>query len=440
MKKNSNKMESNLQSGILAIDEGIEKDESIEKYEYHEYSPVTGTSNLNNGGEIRIVIESQDLFTHPSESYLIIEGQLTKVDGTVYANADLVSIINNGIMYLFKFLKYELSGQEIEQINYPGQASTMLGLLKYPDDFSKSKGLNQCWYKDSNVNAALNNEGFGKRHVYLINSPNPKGTFSFKIPLNHIFGFAEDYNKVIFGFKHQLTLYRSQDDNDAIFRDAAVDAGKINLTNVSWFVPHVLPSDIPKLSLYKKIESKIKFDVLFRRRQIDSFTVPQSTNFTWRLSVQSSPEKPRWIIIGFQTDKENDQERNPAIFDNVNVKDIYVNLNNRKYPEVSYNLSFPQQQFSRAYGDAADFRAKYYNLDEICSNSNINPMDYKTLYPLFVFDVSKQSERLKSSITDIHIKALFNANPPANTQVYALVISDKIFKFQSDGNKLNVIQ
>ena len=43
-------------------------------------------------------------------------------------------------MHLFKAIRYELSGQEIEKIMYPGQATTMLGLLKYPDDFSKSKG------------------------------------------------------------------------------------------------------------------------------------------------------------------------------------------------------------------------------------------------------------------------------------------------------------
>ena len=50
-------------------------DESIEKYEYHEYEPITGTS-LNNGGDIIISIESQDVFTHPSESYLIFENCL----------------------------------------------------------------------------------------------------------------------------------------------------------------------------------------------------------------------------------------------------------------------------------------------------------------------------------------------------------------------------
>ena len=68
-------------------------DESIEEYESHEYGPITGT-NLNNGGDIRIIIESQDVFTHPSESFLIFEGSLTKADGTPYANADEVALTN----------------------------------------------------------------------------------------------------------------------------------------------------------------------------------------------------------------------------------------------------------------------------------------------------------------------------------------------------------
>ena len=38
--------------------------ESIEEYEYHEYKPISGTS-LDDGGDIRISIESQDIFTDP---------------------------------------------------------------------------------------------------------------------------------------------------------------------------------------------------------------------------------------------------------------------------------------------------------------------------------------------------------------------------------------
>ena len=68
-------------SSILRITDSILNDDSIDKYEYFEYCPITGT-NLDNIGDIRINIESQDIFTHPSESFLFIEGRLTKVDGT----------------------------------------------------------------------------------------------------------------------------------------------------------------------------------------------------------------------------------------------------------------------------------------------------------------------------------------------------------------------
>ena len=55
------------------------------------------------------------------------------------------------------------------------------------------------------------------------------------------------------------------------------------------------------------------------------------------------------------------------------------------------------------YRETAAFRKNYFGMDELISNSNINPADYKTQgLPLFVFDVSKQSERLQNGITDIN--------------------------------------
>ncbi len=424
---------------ILKITDKPFSMESIEKYEHHEYEPITGT-NLNNAGEIRIHIESQDLFMHPSESYLLFEGKLVKsADNSVYADADAISLTNNGLMHLFSNIKYQLSGQEIESVFHPGQGTTMLGLLKYPDDFSKSQGLNQLWYKDTSSTASLNdNTGFNVRQDYIIKSPDPKGTFSFRIPLKHIFGFCEDYDKVVWGLKHTLTLVRKAD-NDAIFRANAVADGKVALEKVSWYMPHVMPVDVEKLQLYNTIEAKTTVPLTFRMRQCAIFTVPQSRNFTWRLDVKSSPEKPRYIVIGFQTDKDGDQEKNPSIFDHVNLTNMYVTLNSRRYPEADYNLSFTKQQFSRAYGDAANFRSKFYSMDELVSNPNITPSDFKALYPLFVFDVSKQSERLKDSVTDIHVKATFNQNVSAKTEAFALVISDRELSFQSDGKKMFVV-
>ena len=433
-------------NGILRITDPILSDDSIDKYEDVEYEPVVGTNLNSSGTDIRLIIESQDIFTHPSKSFLIIEGELKKNDNNRYADNDPITLTNNGIMHLFKRIRYDLSGQEIENIINVGQATTMLGLLKYPDDFSKSKGLNQLWYKDTTDTAVLaDNVGFKIRHDYIITNSRPRGSFSFRIPLRHIFGFCEDYDKVVYGIKHTLTLTRNND-NEAIYRGAnaaaggALTAGKVVLSKISWFMPHVTPADKDKMELYKIIERKEKIPVGYRKIQCDSTSIPQnSTTFSWRLAVKSSPEVPRFIIVAFQSDKSNNQEQNPSIFDNVNVNTIYATLNSEKYPKTDYNIVFVAQKFSRVYGDVAGFRAKFFNMDELVSSPNITPSDYRTLYPLFLFDVSKQSEKLKYSTTDIHIKMHFNAGIPANTEAYAIVISDRLINFQSDGSRLSVV-
>ena len=46
-----------IMADILKFNETPIIDESIEEYEYHKYYPITGTI-LNNGGDIRISIES----------------------------------------------------------------------------------------------------------------------------------------------------------------------------------------------------------------------------------------------------------------------------------------------------------------------------------------------------------------------------------------------
>ena len=135
-------------------------------------------------------------------------------------------------------------------------------------------------------------------------------------------------------------------------------------------------------------------------------SVPESTSFTWRLSVKTAPEKPRFIIVGFQTAKDGDQTKNSYTFDHLNLRNAYVMINSDRYPAVDYYLSFANHKFSRVYGDSALFGVKFFGMVELITQSNITPSDYKTLYPLFIFDVSKQKEKLKSSVVNIQIRQI----------------------------------
>ena len=271
-------------SEVLNFTEKPIIDDRIERFEYHDYEAVN--TSLNKTGEIRINIEQQDLYVLPSEAYLLLEERLLKADGTAYAvgtqeaptaGADVVTLVNNGIMHMFKEISFYLSNQQVETISNPGVATTMLEYLKYPVEFQVGEGMNQLWQRDVSTDASLTdtNTGFYARWRYIVQQPTDKGTFSFCIPLKHIFGFCDHYDKIIYGFQHTITLNRQSDD-DAIFRSSTVAAGKIDLTKLSLFMPHDTPSFQELNNLTKSIESKVAIPIAFSSRQCDSSVMPIS--------------------------------------------------------------------------------------------------------------------------------------------------------------------
>ena len=216
----------------LKLTETIEEDNSITSYQYRNYTPTN--QNLNDGSDIIIDVNANNIFLNPSDSYLIIEGQLRKDNANhdAYAADDEVALVNNAMMYLFSQISYSINDKEMERIVCSGQTTSMLGYLKYPDDYNTSSGLMTCWSKDTNITAnSLKyaadqqtrdnpnyNQGFATRKSLLMSS-NPRGCFQFMIPFSHMFGFAE-YTRVIWGMKHTLKLTQNTNNNLAIYRGA----------------------------------------------------------------------------------------------------------------------------------------------------------------------------------------------------------------------------
>ena len=432
----------------LNLGENFIKDESIESYEYHEDTPTPGSSNLNQNNEIVIKINHQDLFLDISESYLHFEGRLLKKDNTSYVDADQVSLINNALMYLFSNVKYKVSGQEIENLNYPGETTTMMGYLKHSEDFEKTESLNQLWYREQSLEQAstTKEKGFNLRHAYIIKKPKTKGTFSFSIPLKHIFGFCETYNKVMYGFEHEISLYRKQDSRDSVIHEADIsgekvlrmtNTGKVRLDRLSWYVPHVKPSLEYETKLLTQIRNKVKYEVAYKRFQDASTTINPGYTFDWRLTAKSSPEKPRFIIVGFQKRNGDGTFSDKSLFHHSFLKNIFVNLNSRRYPEVDYNVNFEENKFSRVFLEALRFKKNcFHSTDSV----NISPFGFAEYYPLYVIDVSNQSDSIKGGVTDITIKMNFDKKVETNMEAYAVIVSDRIIMFEADGTKMRIVQ
>ena len=157
---------------------------------------------------------------------------MLKADNTRYADADLIALTNNGLLYLFSSLKLTLAGQEVEHVNYQGHATSLLGLTSYSLEYQKGCVLTQGWYPDTSTAAALTKNGFAVRQQFLIRTPNSNGSFQCAIPLRHVFGFMDDYTKVIYGMRDTLQLICKGDD-DSLFRTAAAGVGKVVLSKLA---------------------------------------------------------------------------------------------------------------------------------------------------------------------------------------------------------------
>ena len=211
------------------------------------------------------------------------------------------------------------------------------------------------------------------------------------------------------------------------------------MSKLAWSVPVVQPNVVRRVNLYKSIASNNVIPVSFRMRQCETFTVPQATSTVWRLGVNSAPEKPRWVFIVLQTDESGSQVRNAALFDHCNLTNMQVMLNHSRYPSVDMPTDFAKEQFVGVYKSFYDFASRYYGIDNLLAGSAVNPIAFKSLHPIHVFDVSKQSERLTEGVVDLTVRMEFSVAVPTNTQAYALVISDRMLKFKSDGSKMSVL-
>ena len=94
------------------------------------------------------------------------------------------------------------------------------------------------WYKW--INVWIWNFQKTRRRLELTNHKTEKGLFHVRIKLTDIFGFA-DQNKVTHGLGYSLTMKRNSD-NNVIVRDRGTDNAKINIKDITWFVPHYTPN------------------------------------------------------------------------------------------------------------------------------------------------------------------------------------------------------
>lgn len=447
-----------INNNIVDIQEPVYVDNSIESYEYVSF-PLQNDTQINQDGEVlNINVQATDRYLFPSDSYILLEGKLVNQNNVPFAANSDITLINNGPMYLFKSIEFYVDDHAVERIHNPGQTTSILGYMRYPDDYNSTAGMSICWSKDSTDNAdsdqfvasaaapAANyrpernpdyNEGFAKRKAFL-NSANPRGEFSFQIPFSHIFGFAE-YKKFIYNRRLTLNFTRASD-TLAIYKSDGVGDARVTLTKMIWLIPELKFSTETKTEILKSINSKAKIPLSYTNRTCIRHEIPNNAfSYDFRQQLTDGPQKPRWIIVGFQHNKHSDHRQNPAVFDHQNLVEATAELNGKPYPQQPRNINFNRNQYSSLYEAMHKFKENYYGYDSLVGNSQISYSDFKTLFPLVVFDVRHQSEILKSGVVDLQLHFKFEVAVPQTTYMYVIVLSDMLYEMEVGGGSMTKV-
>ena len=98
----------------------------------------------------------------------------------------------------------------------------------------------------------------------LTNNRIEKGRFFVRIKLKDLFGFA-DQEKITYGLGYSLTLKRKSS-NDAILRGNAVDAAKVVVKDIPWYIPHYVPSFENQQLVLNQILNKNPTELFYTER------------------------------------------------------------------------------------------------------------------------------------------------------------------------------
>lgn len=380
-------------------------DESIVREEIRTYYPFV--KSFGNNDEIEITIYQQDALLLMNEAAISIEGTLTKnAEGT-----GTIEFTNNAGAFLFDSISYELNGREIDKLRDPGTISLIKGYL--------------CYEKDD---PSLSIGGWKYPDGQLVTYDSTKSTFFLRIPLWHLFGFFNDYKRIVFG-KQTLRLIRARSDNNC-FKVSNVDTiGELTITNIELKVKHVFLNDALKLDLLTQINNDKSILMPYRQwelHELPSLTSGGTTKEIWSVKTCTNVESPRYIIVAFQTNRKDQQSQDVTLFDNINISNIRLTLNSEYYPYEDMKLDFNSKKYHEAYYMYTQFSKLF------ASNNNNKPLlDYADFHSraLFVIDCSKRNDSIKSSTVDVKLEIESRTPFPPNTKAYCVIIHDRVMEY-----------
>ena len=272
-------------------------------------------------------------------------------------------ILNNGYAFCFKEARLSNTlGSDIEHNKFCWQISTIMKLISNKDDDLLSQ------FGNINDNDIPLLERLADLPLQIRSTPHQKmiidnhtdankGKIKGYLYLEDIFGFCKTFKKVTKNLGFHLT-FKTANLQDNIYTSME-DEINVTINSLYLYIPNLIPSVETQLMFNEATQNnyKISFDEWYTERRIISDLLIQHDIGSAQNVIQ-----PKYLICVHQTNLRtatSDKKINIAIFDNMDIRKYYVEIDGQRYPRDSILINYEENDYIQQYKDLNLFWKEY---------------------------------------------------------------------------------
>lgn len=400
----------------------------VVRSEYRAVMPVSDLNYNTPNNYTVFKLDHGDTF-YDSRILYHIQGEVVKKsDDSKYPENSTIKLIDNFVPFLFTRIELKKHNTTIDNVDFPGITSTVKGFLNNSDSLKNT----------------LSNNGFSS-------SFQGGGKFEAVGTLGHLgFGFFDHLRYPMYKGGFEITFTRAED-NDALFHWKGTaagatepDDGKVVIKSFVLRVPLIEYTATSKIQLIDGIKHlSDKESLIYNYYQwqcIDKKGV-YGSSFNFDITnAYRNIYNPKFVIISLQTNRINNQQKDPSQFDSCNIKNVAVKINGERYPQELQNIDITNGCWRILYDQLLRYRMEVFG--DI--NTSLTPEQFIKNYPLMVIDTHLHPVNTDRSRSDIQLELDFTnpiASPQANsgTIAYVIVVSETHFVYDITRNNIRLL-
>ena len=374
---------------------------------YHRQGDQLNQSDQN----IEFIFGENNNYHQIGNAYLEFNITVRKNDDTNFHHEDPVRLVNNGFAFCFKEARLSTSlGSDLEINKFCGQISTIMRAISNKDGdlMSQFDNINEndipILERLVNLPPQIRDTPHYKMLIDNHTDAN-RGKIKGYLYLEDIFGFCKTFKKVTKNLGFHL-IFKTNDLQNIIYSSMGDDID-VTINNLYLYVPNLIPSVETQVMFNESTQTnyKIFYDEWFTERRIISDTITQ-------LDIGSSQnvQSPKYLIGAHQTRARADtinKNNNIAIFDHLNLRKYYVEIDGIRYPRDNVLLNYEQNDYIEQYKDLKLFFKEY--IGEQLLSPFISYPDMKTKYPIEIIDLRHQADHITPKKIQLFME--YNADP-----------------------------